>query len=241
MTSSARLPDTDDQVIGAYLTEIAARLPGPATSRRDILDELGAGVADAADAYRGAGLNPAQAARAAIDEFGPPDRVAAGFRTELAAAQARRTAVSLLAIGPLTGAVWIAAALASHIGRLAPPWEWALPAEARLAAHLAIIALVVAIGSTLFTLAATGRLTRWLDTTQARPAASAAIAAGSVAAVDIAMLTALIMLAATPGRFAVLPLAAAGAASLVRLGFAARSARTCFAIRAACHARRLPF
>ena len=55
------------------------------------------------------------------------------------------------------------------------------------------------------------------------------------------MLTALIMLAATPGRFAVLPLAAAGAASLVRLGFAARSARTCFAIRAACHARRLPF
>ena len=241
MTGSGRLPDTGDEVIGSYLTAIAARLPGPATSRRDILDELRAGVADAADTYRGTGLNPVEAARAAIDEFGSPDRVAAEFHSELAAAQARRTAVSLLAIGPLTGAVWIAAALASHIGRLAPPWEWALPAGARLAGHLAIIALVVAIGSTLFTLAATGRLTRWLDTGRARPAASAAIAAGSVAAVDVALLAALVMLAATPGRLAVLPLAAAGAASLVRLGFAARSARTCFTMGTARHEKRLPF
>ncbi len=157
--------------------------------------------------------------------------MADGFRTELAAAQARRTAVTVLAVGPPTGAVWFAAALASHVGRLAPPWEWAgLPADARLAAHLAVIALIVAIVSTLFTLAAAGRLTRWLD---ARPAASAAVAAGSLAAVDAGMLTALIILAtAAPGRLAVLPLAAAGAASLVRLGLAARAARTCLAIRA---------
>ena len=239
MTGPARLAETADQLIGSYLAAIAARLTGPAAARRDILDELGAGVADAAEKYRGAGLNPAQAARAAIDEFGRPDRVAAGFRAELAAAQARRTALGLLAVGPLTGAVWVAAALASHIGRLAPPWEWALPDGARLAAHLAIIALAIAIGSTLFTLAATGRVTRWLDIRQARPAASAAIAAGSVAVVDVAMLAALIILAATPGRLAV-PLAAAGAASLVRLGLAARAARTCLALRAACHERGLP-
>lgn len=235
MTGRARLADPADPAdpaIEAYLAAIAARLPGPAASRRDILSELGAGVADAADAHRGAGLAPAQAARAAIDEFGRPDRVAAGFRPELAAAQARRTAVTLLAAGPLTGAVWFAAVLASHVGRLAPPWEWAtLPAGARLAAHLAVIALVVAIASTLFTLAATGRLTRWLDT---RPAASAAVAAGSIAAVDAGLLAALIVVvAAGPGRLAVLPLAAAGAASLIRLGLAARAARACLAIRAA--------
>jgi hypothetical protein len=47
--------------------------------------------------------------------------VAAGFRAELADAQARRTAVGLLAVGPLTGVVWVSAPLASHIGRLAPP------------------------------------------------------------------------------------------------------------------------
>jgi hypothetical protein len=102
VTGPARLADPADQVIGSYLAAIAARLPGPATARRDILDELGAGVADAAETYRGAGLNPERAARAAVDEFGRPDQVAAGFRTELATAQARRTAVSLLAIGPLT-------------------------------------------------------------------------------------------------------------------------------------------
>jgi hypothetical protein len=240
MTVPARLTDAADQVIGAYLAAVAVRLTGPASARRDIIDELGAGVADAAETYRGAGLNPVQAASAAVDEFGRPDRVAAGFRAELAAAQARRTAVGLLAVGPATGAVWLAAALASHIGRLAPPWEWALPAGARLAAHLAIVALVMAIASTLFTLAATGRLTRWLDIRQAHPAASAAIAAGSVAAVDAAMLAALIMLAAvTPGRLAV-PLAAAGAASLVRLGLAARAARTCLAMRATRHELGLP-
>jgi hypothetical protein len=55
------------------------------------------------------------------------------------------------------------------------------------------------------------------------------------------MLAALVMLAAaTPGRLAV-PLAAAGAASLVRLGLAARAARTCLGMRAACHERGLPF
>ena len=60
------------------------------------------------------------------------------------------------------------------------------------------------------------------------------MAAGSLAAVDAGMLTALIILAtAAPGGLAVLPLAAAGAASLVRLGFAARAARACLAVRAA--------
>jgi hypothetical protein len=232
VTGPARSSGTADQAIGSYLAEIAAGLPGPASARRDILAELGAGVADSADAYRRAGLNPAQAARSAIAEFGSPDRVAAGFRTELAAAQARRTALTLMIIGPLTGFLWFTAALASHIGRLAPPWEWAgLPDGARLATHLATIALATAIGSTLFTLAATGRLTRWLP---ARPTASAAIAAGSLATVDIAMLAALTILAATtPGSLAALPVAAAAAASLARLSLAARAARNCLTLRAA--------
>lgn len=234
MTGAARRSGPADQVIESYLAAIAAELAGPAAARRDILAELRAGVADAADTYRGSGLDPVQAARAAIDEFGSPVRIAAGFRAELAAAQARRTAVILLAIGPLTGAVWLAAALASHIGRLAPPWEWAmLPAGSRVAAHLAAFALVVAIGSILFTLAATGRLTRWLDTRPARPVASAAVAAGSLAAVDLAMLAAVAILAVTaPGRLAALPLVVAAAASLIRLGLTGRAARTCLAMRA---------
>ena len=56
MTGPARLAETADQVIGSYLAAVAARLTGPPTARRDILDELGAGVADAAETYRGAHL-----------------------------------------------------------------------------------------------------------------------------------------------------------------------------------------
>lgn len=83
-----------EEVMGAYLAEIAARLGGgPAGIRRDILAELGAGLADAADTHLSAGLDPVQAARAAIAEFGRPERVASGFRAELAVARARRTAL----------------------------------------------------------------------------------------------------------------------------------------------------
>jgi len=226
VTGPAGLPGHAEQAIASYLAEIAARLTGPARARRDILAELRAGLADAADAHRSAGLSPAQAARAAIAEFGRPDQVARGFRAELAAAQARRTALALLATGPLIGVLWAGAGLASHIG--VPPWEWAgVPAGARPATHLALVVLLTAIGSALFTVAATGRLTRWLP---ARPAASAALAASGTAAMDITLLTLLATLAAsTPGRLAALPVAAAAAASLTRLTLTARAARKCLA------------
>jgi hypothetical protein len=226
-------PGVAEQAIGSYLAEIAARLNGPASARRDIVAELGAGVADAADAHRCAGLDPAQAARAAIAEFGKPARVAAGFRGELASATARRTALTLITVGSLTSALGYIASLASHIPRPVPPWEWStLPAGARLATLLATIAIAAAIGSTLYTLAATGRLTRWLPT---RPAVSAGVAAGCAAAADVAMLAVLsIHAAAAPDRLAAIPLAAAGAASLAWLVLATRAARSCLAMNSAC-------
>jgi hypothetical protein len=213
-------------------------MTGPARARRDILAELGAGLADAADAHHSIGLNPAQAARAATTEFGSPDQVADGFRAELTAAQARRTALTLLTTGPLIGALWAGTALASDIGaRLTPPWQWAdMPAGARLAIHLAMIALATAIGSALFTVATTGRLTRWLPV---RPSASAAIAATGTAAIDITLLTLLATQAAsTPDRLAALPAATAAAASLTRLTLATRAARNCLTTRRACPSSR---
>ena len=233
MSGPAGPPGAAEQAIGSYLAEIAAGLDGPASARRDIVAELGTGVADAAEAHRCAGLEPAQAARAAIAEFGSPARVAAGFRGELAAATARRSTLTLMTVGSLTGALGYIASLASHIHQPAPPWEWAtLPAGARLATLLATIAIAAAIGSTLYTLAAIGRLSRWLPT---RPAVSAAVVAGSAAAADVAMLAVLtIHAAANPGRLAALPLAAAGAAGLAWLVLATRAARTCLPIRVAC-------
>jgi hypothetical protein len=233
MTGTSRRCATGagDRSISWYLAEIAARLPGPARVRRDILAELGAGLADAAGAYRGAGLDAAQAARAAITEFGSPDQVAAGFRAELTAARARRTAFALIASGPLIGTLWVTASLASHLGAL--PWQSAsLPAGARLAMHLAVIVLAAAICSALLTMATTGRLTRRLT---GHPAASAAIAASGTAAWDLALLTVLAAQAASsPGRLAALPVSAAAAASLTRLTLAARAARNCLTTRGAC-------
>jgi hypothetical protein len=232
VSGPAEPPGTAEQAIGSYLAEVAAGLTGPASTRRDIVAELGTGVSDATDAHRRAGLDPAQAVRAAIAEFGSPAGIAAGFRGELSAAAARRTTLTLMTLLPLTGALWYIASLASHIHRSAPPWEWAtLPAGARLATLLATIAAAAAIGSHLFTLAS-GRLTRRLPT---QPAASAALAATATAAVDVALLAALTNLAAaSPGKLAALPLAAAGAASLAGLGLATHAARSCLAIRATC-------
>jgi hypothetical protein len=233
MTSPAGVPGTAERVIGSYLAEIAAKMAGPARLRRDIVTELGAGLADAADAHRRAGLDPVHAARAAIAEFGSPDQVAGGFRTELTAAQARRIALALLTTGPMIGALWAGAALASHIGaHLGLPWQWAsMPAGARLASHLAVIAFAAAIGSALFTVATTGRLSRWLP---ARPPASAAVAASGTAAIDLTLLTLLaVQAASTPGRLAALPAAAAAAASLTRLTLATRAARNCLITHAA--------
>jgi hypothetical protein len=223
------------EALAAYLAEVAARLTGPARARREILAELAAGLADAAGAHRRAGLGPAPAARAAIGEFGRPDQVAGGFRAELSDAAARRTALALLATGPLIGALWAAAALASHLGaHLALPWQWpSMPAGARLASHVAVVALATAITSALATVAGTGRLTRWLP---ARPLASARLAAGGTAAMDLTLLTVLgAQAASTPGRLAALPVAVpvalAAAASLTRLTLATRAAGHCLATR----------
>jgi hypothetical protein len=80
------------------------------------VDELRAGLLDAIDAYRSAGLAADQAAQAAVSEFGDPRQVAGAFRPELAVSQARHVAITLLATGPLIGLLWAAAAMASHLG-----------------------------------------------------------------------------------------------------------------------------
>ena len=71
--------------VEGYLAEVKARLPGPGRTHVGIVAELRSGLLDAADAHRSAGLPPAQAALAAIREFGDPAQVAAGFSAEIAA------------------------------------------------------------------------------------------------------------------------------------------------------------
>ncbi|GAA4485549.1 hypothetical protein GCM10023191_010380 [Actinoallomurus oryzae] len=219
------------EVIAAYLDEIAARLNGPARARRDIIAELRAGLADASDAHRSAGLSPLQAARAAVGEFGDAARVAEGFRAELAAAQARRVVLPLVTAGPLIGLLWVATAMTGGIGgRPVPPWHWdGPPAGARPVVHLAVIALATAIAGALFTVAATGRFTGRLP---GRPLVTAAIAAGGTAPIDLTLLVLFAVQAAAPAGIAAFPAGAAAAASLARLAFTGRAVRGCLAVRA---------
>ena len=198
--------------------------------------ELRAGLLDAADARQSAGLPPPQAALAAISEFGAPGRVAASFRPELAARQARRVSVSLVAAGPVVGLLWITAAAASHLGlRMTPPWPWPdLPPGLSAGIRLAVVVIVAGALAALAGIATTGRLTRWL-TVRPRTAPTAALLAGlGAACADLVMLSLCAgELALAPARLALFPVALAAAASVARLALAARAAHRCLVVRAA--------
>ena len=170
----------------------------------------------------------------AIGEFGGPCLVADGFRTEMAARQARRVSVSLVAAGLLVGLLWIAAAFASHLGiQLAPHRLWPDLSPA-LRAVVCLIVLVIAAEAwaALLGIAATGRLIRWLPARPRRALTAAVIAGFAAAGVDIVMLSLLAaLLAAAPGKLSPLPIALATTASCARLTLATRAAHRCLATR----------
>jgi HAAS domain-containing protein len=227
---------TGGPAVEAYLREVAASMPGPRRARSDIVAELRGGLLDAIDARRSAGLAAQAATEAAITEFGSPRQVARAFRPHLAMIQARYTALALAATGPLVGLLWAAAALASHITlRHAPPWQWPGTPPLAPAAFPAIgAALLIVVTSTLATIAATGRLTRWLTASPRTAAATAATAGFAAIAADLAILALLAsQLTSAPGTLAPFPVAAATAASLIRLTLARHAAFKCLTTRAA--------
>jgi hypothetical protein len=219
--------------VESYLAEVATRLPGPRRAQAGIVAELRAGVLDAIDSHRAAGLPDGRAAAVALAEFGDPGQVAAAFRPELAARSARSTALTLVTTGPVVGLLWAAAAVASHIGaRPALPWPWAGASPGSLLA-VPLAAVAVTALAALFTVAATGRMTRWLPLRPRLAPASAAAAGFGAVAVDMIVLALLAsQLASAPGSLAPVPVAAAAAASLTRLTLARRAARRCLTARA---------
>jgi hypothetical protein len=223
------------QPIESYLAQVTAALPGPARARADILAELRDGLLDATDAHRRAGLAAPAAAQAAVAEFGYPAQIAAAFRPGIAATQARHVAATLLATGPLIGLAWAAAARASHLGvRDAPPWHWASPPPAApIAFPLMVAVFLITIWTALITLAATGRLTRWLPHRPRLAPTTAAIAGFGAATVDVILLILLAsQLATAPAKLAAAPIALAAAASTTRFILARRAGQRCLASRA---------
>jgi hypothetical protein len=220
--------------VEGYLAEVTARLPGPSRAHAGIVAELRSGLLDATDAHRSAGLPPAQAALAAIREFGDPAQVAAGFGAEIAASQARRVAITLLVTGPLVGLLWIVTAGASHLHiHLALPWQPPGPSPGLgVGIHLVAVAAGVTAGAAILGIATTGQLTRWLPARPRRAPTAAAVAGfGAVSADGLGLALLAAQLATVPGKLSPVPAAAAAAASLARLILARRAAHHCLALR----------
>ncbi len=218
-----------------YLDEVAARLPGPRRSHSGIVAELRSGLLDAADCHENRGLPPAEAAQAAIAEFGDPEQVADGFVAEIAASQARRVAVILLVTGPLVGLLWVGTAAASHIViHLASLWHLSgMHGVFGLGIQLVAVAVAVTGWAAVLGIAATGRLTRWLPVRPRRAPTVAAVAGiGAIGADALGLALLAAELATAPGQLAVVPAAIAAVASLGRLLLARRSASRCLALRA---------
>jgi hypothetical protein len=194
--------------------------------RRSILAELRDGLLEACAAHQAHSLTPTQAAAAATAEFGDPHALAAAFTPELAAAQARRTALALIRSGPLVGVLWVTALASSHLAPLPPTGLWVvLPMVA--------LALLVGVPAGLLAVAATGRLGRWLpDRPRLAPTAASTIAVAGIA-IDLTLLGMLTFWAViAPGRLAWTPVTIAAAASLIRLVLGGRATRRCLATRA---------
>lgn len=115
-------------LIEDHLGLLASRLPD------SVVDELADGLTETWDHHRAAGLPPTRAADAAIAEFGTPDQIIDAFVTH---APGRRMALRLLASGPIVGACWAAALIASR------GWAWSIPHSARIL-FAALLGAVVA-------------------------------------------------------------------------------------------------
>lgn len=178
------------QLIDTYQAELARRLP------TDIVDELADGLDEAFQQHLIIGLDPTEAAAAATREFGHPDQIAAEFTRQ---SRQRRTALALLATGPVFAALWGSSLFTAQA------WTWSIPTVAAVTYGATLIA-VVAILIIVATCRTYGKLRL------AGPACAGMIA------LDTVMLTVITLAAATISW----PMALAIPASVTRISLAAR-------------------
>jgi hypothetical protein len=228
-----------ERLLEDWLAAVAARLPGPARPRQAVVAELRDGLYEGLDAHQTRGLAAIPAAQATLAEFGHPDQVAQAFTPELAAVHARRVALTLARTGPLLGALWVTALVASPLSATLTAdsvavWRWRWLPGPWAGLPLVGLVLLVGIPAAVLAVATTGPLSRWLPS---RPrlaptaAAAAALAGMTVDLTLLAMLSAQALLA--PSQLAWTLTILAASASLTRLALAGRAARRCLASRSA--------
>jgi hypothetical protein len=91
-------------LIEAYVTELDSALRGPRGVKADMIAEARDGLLDASEAYERGGLDPEDAQRRAIADFGPVPAIAPDYQTQLGLSQGRKTVLMMclsLAAQPL--------------------------------------------------------------------------------------------------------------------------------------------
>jgi len=190
------MSESEPRLIRGYLEILADQLPA------SIVDELADGLAETHRSCLAQGLPWDAAAEAAVEEFGSPEEILAGF---IRVNPARRAARRLLGLGPVVGACWMAALMTSRV--------WPGPLPARVGVGLALLA---SIG--LLAVAALGR--RYRVSVFSGKAGFAGFAA-----LDIALIVGVVVLAGSVTW--VTALAMAG--SMLRVALCARALRPAMA------------
>jgi hypothetical protein len=179
-------------LIEAHLAELRRRLPA------DVVDELADGLAETYEHYLVSGHPSSSAATRTLAEFGSAELITSAFVRQ---APGRRAALALLITGPAVGACWGLGLVLGHA------WTWAIPIPLRVGFGLTLLAAIAAL------LTAAASRTNYART---RIAAAGAV---SMIALDLALITA-VLLAAPRLSW---PMAAAIPASLTRVTLAARA------------------
>lgn len=92
--------------IAVTVAELNRRLHGPRRLRMDMVREVRDALCDAEEAYLAAGMTTDDAQARAVADFGDLDEITAEYQLELAARQARRSAVSIVLAFPMMLLLW---------------------------------------------------------------------------------------------------------------------------------------
>jgi hypothetical protein len=157
--------------VSAHVAELDRVLRGPGAVKGSMIAEVRDGLQDAAMAYRAGGLDPAQAAAAAVRDFGEMREIAALLQDELTARQGRRTAQLLVVTFPAMLLTW------DLLWKAGAGWSTPPPAA------VAVLARAVDVTTVLITAAA---LVLLLVTFRSRPLAGSVTGlTGLVAALGV--------------------------------------------------------
>lgn len=121
-----------------FIGDLSRTLRGPHRVKRRLLEEAAAGLDDAVDRYREAGVEQPRAVTLAIADFGAVRQVSAAFQEELDIAKTRQLAFAHVLAAPLVAGLWNA------VWELNPYEPRQVPVAAMLIAGVA--ALFIACG-----------------------------------------------------------------------------------------------